>query len=446
MVEQSTSTLVHPLALTVMAAAVGFVISLRRSLVLLPVLALICFIPIEQRVVIFGLDFTLLRILVIVALVRLLARGELQETNWSYLDALVVCWTISITLIYIILHGAGATANRLGAALDVWGMYIIARTTIQSPQQLLPLSKMLALLSFPVLAGFTYEATTQYNPFSIFGGVPEFTAQRDGRLRCQGAFHHPIHAGVFWAGLLPIYASLWRVSTGKWRLIGALSTAACVAIIILSASSTPVMGLVAAILGWLLYYQRHYIRTIIASMFGVLVLLHLVMEKPVWHLIARIDAAGGSTGYHRYRLIDAAVSNFNEWWFLGLVTTEHWGRQLFDVTNHYILQGIRGGLLTLVLFLLIIVQAFRLVFRTIEHHQITQQNSVLAWTLGTCIFVHVVCFIAVSYFQQINSLWWMTIGLIGSLGGSDWTKPNNQTSEISMPTTPQHSPKPNYLE
>ncbi len=43
----------------------------------------------------------------------------------------------------------------------------------------------------------------------------------------------------------------------------------------------------------------------------------LVREKPVWHLIGRLSELIGGTGYHRVRLIDAAIDHFGDWWLKG---------------------------------------------------------------------------------------------------------------------------------
>ena len=45
--------------------------------------------------------------------------------------------------------------------------------------------------------------------------------------------------------------------------------------------------------------------------------LHFVMNHGIWHLIARIDLVGGSTGYHRFHLIDKAIAHFGERWLVG---------------------------------------------------------------------------------------------------------------------------------
>ena len=56
----------------------------------------------------------------------------------------------------------------------------------------------------------------------------------------------------------------------------------------------------------------------------LLMLLHVVMNNPVWHLLTRIDLVGGSTGWYRYKLIDDFIKNFGQWWMLGTISTFGW--------------------------------------------------------------------------------------------------------------------------
>ena len=60
-------------------------------------------------------------------------------------------------------------------------------------------------------------------------------------------------------------------------------------------------------LGYAMFPVRRYLGWIRLGVVLMLVALHFAMKKPVWHLIARIDIVGGSTGWHRYNLINKAV-------------------------------------------------------------------------------------------------------------------------------------------
>ena len=41
-------------------------------------------------------------------------------------------------------------------------------------------------------------------------------------------------------------------------------------------------------------------------------MLHLVMNGPVWSLIARVDLTGSSSSYHRYYLLDNCIRHFSD--------------------------------------------------------------------------------------------------------------------------------------
>lgn len=160
---------------------------------------------------------------------------------------------------------------------------------------------------------------------------------------------------------------------------------------------------------------RHWMRFIVLGLALSLVGLHFVMNAPVWHLISRIDLVGGSTGWHRYYLIDQALRHFDEWWLLGTTSTAHWGWGLFDVTNQYVLEGVSGGILTLALFLSTLAVAYISVGRIWRSVQRDRAKVALGWALGVSLFVHTMVFLAVSYFGQIVMIWYLLLAVIGSL-------------------------------
>ena len=139
------------------------------------------------------------------------------------------------------------------------------------------------------------------------------------------------------------------------------------------------------------------------------------MKAPVWHLISRIDLTGGSTGYHRYLLFDAAIHNFFSWFILGVKDTGVWGTGLVDITNQYILEGVRGGVITLVLFVMIITKCFKQIgiVRKIFINNPLMQKYI--WSLGVLLFAHCITFISVSYFGQLVFFYNLLIAMISSL-------------------------------
>ena len=163
---------------------------------------------------------------------------------------------------------------------------------------------------------------------------------------------------------------------------------------------------------FLMRYQMREVRWGIAL---TLTFLHMIKERPVWSLIARASAVGGGTGWHRYKLIDAFVQRFHEWWLVGTTSTAHWGWGLQDVTNQYVLEGVRGGLVALILFLAIIVLAFQGVGRVWRLCRHDPYRLALSWALGVSLFVHSMNFLGVSYFGQIHIAWYLVLGMIGSM-------------------------------
>ncbi len=408
-------TILHPIGLTlliILGIAVQFV---PRRYVIVPMFIMACFLSARQRITIVGADFTMLRMMVLFAWIRVMLKSEWRGVRFHAIDRSIILFAISGTVIYSIREGAlGDLVYKLGTSFDALGMYFLFRCVIRSWNDLYVAIRSLTIISIPVSAAFIYEGMTQRNIFSVFGGIPEITAIREGRLRCQGAFSHPILAGCFWATMLPIMFSRWW-ARGKDRFFAILAFLTATTIIVMCASSTPVLGWAVCFVGAGAFLARYYMRWLRWGIVATLVLLHIVMNKPVWHLLGRINVVGGSTGYHRFQLVDGAVNYFHEWWLLGTKYTGHWGDHLFDVTNQFILEGVRGGLLTMILFILMIAFSFQRVgiaWRAVRHDP---EKVALIWGLGVSLFSHCVIFVGVAYFGQIILAWYLTLGMIGSL-------------------------------
>lgn len=409
------STNVSPLGLLALGVLGLLTIALPRRHALMPALVLACFIPSGQRVVIASLDFTFLRLMVTCGWIRVLAHGEYVGFRFHLADRVLLAGAAVGAVATVAREGElGALIQDLGGGFDEIGAYFLARILIRSWTDLDRAIETLGVLAMPVAASFVVERLTGRNLFSVFGGVPEITAIREGRLRCQGAFSHPILAGCFWASVLPLLGARWwgRSEDRVLVVAGALSA---LAIVVLTASSTPVAAVGLVLVGAAAWRVRHRMRRVRWGVVGTLAVLHFVMQKPVWHLISRFDLAGGSTGWHRYFLIDRAIANFSEWAAVGVTSTAHWGAHLFDITNQYVLVGIRGGVLDLALFCAAIALAFRAVGRTWRRARRSPRKAALAWAVGIALFVHAVSFLAVSYFGQIVFLWSATLGFAVSL-------------------------------
>lgn len=409
-------TTLHPLAGAMLLAASVALFVVPRRHVFLPMILLTTMVPAAQRLVVAGLDFHFLRLMILLGWVRVLARGEIRPLRMTPLDWAMVAWTVARLVAMVLRKGSvGALVNQMGRGFDALGIYFLARMYIRSWKDVDALVTSFIWASLPVMALSTYEVVTHRNPFHIFGQALEQAIVRDGRVRARGAFSHQILAGCYWVGVLPLIVG--RLYQRHGRALSAAGVLACGILIVNCASSTPVLGGGIAVVGGGFWILRKHMRWVRWGIVAGLVVVQLAMSKPIWHLLHRVSALGlgASTGYHRYRLIDAFVNNFRKWALVGVNGTGSWGRQLEDVTNHFIVQGVKGGLVTFLLFVAVYALAFRQAGWIIRASERSRPMSVYAWSIGVCLLAHTAMMNATSYFGQILLPWYLTFGVVGSL-------------------------------
>lgn len=409
-------TTIHPVGLAVVLLMAALTFLLPKKSAIVPLLIVACMIPSAQRIVLGGMDFSFLRIIALAGIFRLVFRQEYAGFKWLPLDTMIVAWGFVGIVAQSLLWGEGAyIIARVGYTVEVLGIYFFARVMLRDWESLRFLCKWLGIMAMVVAPFFLVEWLTRRNVFAIFGGVHPITMMRDGRNRCMGAFSHPILAGVFWATVLPLVAArFWDPRANKYVVVFACGC--CLWIVVASGSSTPIGALAAVCLGASLYFVRRYMGWIQVGVVSMLILLHLVMKGPVWSLLARTNVVGGSTGWHRYYLVDRAIANFGEWALWGTRGTSHWGIGLWDVTNQYVIEGVRGGFLLLALFVAALYLAFRYVGKAWRAVDKNEPRRMMAWCVGVALFAHAASFVGVSYFGQIIMLWYVTLAAAGALG------------------------------
>ncbi len=416
----ANQTVLHPLGLAAVLVLGVLLMVLPRRTAVLPLIIMASFVASAQRLTILGVDMDLLRIMVLFGWGRLAIRNEFRGFRWKTIDKVLIVWLAAGTVVYSLQYGtAAALLNRLGHAYDAVGMYFLFRCLLQNWEDVRRCVLGIAVVSLPVALVFLTENRTGHNLFAMFGGVPETTMVREGRMRCQGAFSHPILAGCFWASLMPLMAALWW-SEPRWRTWVVIGLASAAVIVLCCASSTPVVSILAGLAAAALFPWRHQLRRLRWLALLGLVALHFSMNAPVWHLLSRFSAVGGSTGWHRFYLLDQAIRRTGEWWLLGTRSTAHWGLGLGDVTNQYVLEGVRGGLVTLVLFVVLVALAFGGIGRRLARVEYAPAAQALVWALGVTLFMHTLNFIAVSYFGQIIMIWYLVLAMAGSLTPPRW--------------------------
>lgn len=408
-------TTLHPLGLSILVILCFALLIFDKDYIAIPFIIISVIIAPAQRITLLGFDLTFLRITILFFIIRVMIRNEFINFKLISLDRAILLWGIFSVTTYTILHGSiSAFVNRLGYMVDTVGVYFVFRFLIRGKNDIERFVFYFFIASIPVSIFFILEYITGYNIFSVFGGVPKFTIIREGRLRVQGAFAHPILAGCFWASILPfLIVSMFSKNGKKYFIL----IFVFLLLILLPASSTPIIGAIAGLSFVVLYRNSNVVRMFPLYFVIIYFFLDLIMDYPVWHILAKIDLSGGSTGWHRYWLVNQTIRYFSQWALVGVKNIDSWNVFGNDITNQYVLEAIRGGIFTLLAFIYVIIIAYITVIRETEIRKKNgnESEALLMWSLGASLTVHVVNFIGVSYFGQIIILQYLILAMIGSM-------------------------------
>ncbi len=398
------------------------VLTLPRQMVFIPFLMAICYITFEQQLIIFNLNFTPIRILIFLAWIRVILRGEICEIKLNTIDKAVILWLVISFITYTLLwQTSEALIYQLGQTYNAGGLYFLFRILIRNIGESENLIKISAIIILPLSIMMIFELFSGRNIFSIFGGVAETSWIRGGSVRAQGPFLYAGLAGTFGAIMMPFYAALWFNDHAKVNAIFGFIAATIITIV--SHSSGPLMAYCAGIVGLMIWPFHNRMRIIRYIILFTLILLHIVMKAPVWFVLARMGQLVGGDAFHRSALIDAAIKHFNEWWLFGTKDTTGWGLSLLqdgdryfaDITNQFIRVGVNGGILSMILFIIIIIMCFRQIGISLRLNERQPFGMrIILWSLGVSLFVNVIAFFSVSYFDQIFIAWFMLLAMISS--------------------------------
>ena len=409
---------------------------LPRRRALIPLFLSGCYMTLGQVLLIGPLHFSIFRIMLLFGWVRILWKNELALVKLNYIDKVLMTWVAASSLIYVLNRGMSAESIicQLGEVYDTIGIYFLLRALILGMDDIVHAVRLLEILIVPLALFFVVEHATGKNIFSVLGGVPRFTEMRDGALRCQGPFRHPILAGTFAATAMPLFVGLWGYSH-KRLLLTASAFIASAVIVFCSSSSGPIIAYLTGMLGLFFWVFRSKIKVILWCLFLTIIALQMTMNAPVWHVLGSMsDLIGMGTGWYRSRLIDAAVEHFNEWWLMGTTYTANWTPELqtglgfnpnnidansADITNQFIQVGVRGGLLSMLLFIWLIIKCFKTAGKGVNGKTNFLINErFIIWTIGCALLTHIASFISVTYFDQIIIFWYMLIAMIAALANS----------------------------
>ena len=415
--------------------------ALPRRWVSLPFLMGAVYMPVTQELELGPLHFPITRILITAGFLRVMAKGERLAGGMNILDRLMVAWA-AWAFVSSLFHVSSELLTRLGMVYTTLGTYFLFRIFVQDIEDIYNVFKIVCITFVPVAASMLVERTTGKNSFEIMGAASA-AVSRHGHFRAQGPFAHAILAGTSGAACLPMALLLWRQNR-KFALIGIASSCG---VVFASGSSGPVVTVLTILLGMGLWKYRSHLSLFRWAGVGAIIALSLVMKDPVYYLVARIDITGGSTGWHRAALIDAAIKHFSQWCLIGTDYTRDWmpsgvfwNPNHTDITNHYLQMGVWGGMPLMLLYMAIVWIAFVAVGRALQmSEEEPVERQFLIWTLGAMLFGHATNFLSVSYYDQsciFISLLLANIGCLQAL-----TSVSSLASEEDpIPATPEHEP------
>ena len=384
---------------------------------IVPLIIAMCYLPADISIKFGTIDLQAIRILALVGFLRIYVLEEPERIHFNTIDKLFFAYNLLGAVIYILASESqfGAFVYKCGTIIDSIFLYIVLRQIVRTKEEINLILKTFSICIIALLPFAIIEFYTANNLFSILGRSA--ISIRDGEIRTACTFSHAILFGSFAAALVPIFWADFKSQKSYVKLFAIL----CCFFFIYSCSSSGPLVAVAASLFFILFFNfKQYSARLYWFVLATATFIHLARETPIWHfLYVRISIKGSSTGYHRYLLMEAAVKEFWNWWLFGYgdvgpqwhVIYWPWTWASFtDMTNHYLLVGVRGGFFTMLLFIILCYKSVKV----LGLYSIAQKNvkdQWLWWGFTVMMLTHCISFLSVAYFGQITMLLYLTIAI-----------------------------------
>ena len=402
-------------------------ITLRPSYALAAYITGLLWYPSFLAVSIGTIDILVGRIVVVVLLLRCFFDDQIRSKfTWSRLDT---CVAISM-LVYV---GVWLSAvpepmlslieNRGGFLMDTWFAYMVGRFIITDRARLISLIKCISIVLVPLAILGLIEAFIGWQPFiPLWRFCPwrqeiKILEQRWGLTRAVGPFSHPILFGGSFAMFVPLIYYL-RHQRNNWRSLAYILSGIALVGALSSMSSGPWVMVIVVIFCLAMERYKQWVKPLLGFFAFSCIAIGVLSNRPFYHVLVSFANPTGGSGWHRARLMDLAIEDFNEWWFAGYRGEDpgwgqHLGMAFTDVTNEFILVGVKYGILGVIVLCVVLAVAFRGIISTYKKAIYPVIKS-LYWALGSVLFSVVVTWLSVSFFGQLMPLFYCMLGIIGS--------------------------------
>jgi|GEM_PF-1042272 len=408
------------------------VIFCSLTMVLPPVYALCAYFfsllwyPNYMMVSIGTIDISLGRFVVAALLIRCVFNSKIRNRFvWTGLDALVALSMAIYVITYCIFEPLEKSVeNRAGFLMDTWFAYLVVRYTISNIADLTTVIKWIAIGLLPLVAVGLLEAVTGWSPYILICGSSAFFnyvthyGARWGFERAVGPFSHSILFGCTFAMFLPLIYYLRYDTDEKWRFRAYIISAAAIVGALSSMSSAPLVMLIVAILCLILEKHKYAVKPLLLLLLFGCILVSVASNRPLYHVIASYINPLGGSGWHRAKLIDLSIKYFDNWWLVGYGDKDPgWGPELgmgkTDITNEFILTGVKYGLIGLIALCSVLIAAFRGIMSSYKNTAAPYLKS-LYWAFGCALVSIIVTWMSVSFFGQLMPLYYGILGMMVS--------------------------------
>lgn len=386
--------------------------------------------PLKVTLKLGTIDFSASRIVILVLIMNLflLNNRPLKRFRFVTLDIWVICLFSAQ-----ILSGAMTTpdlmdllVNRSGAIFDLALPYFAVRLCIQNREDYTRYMKAIFAASVPYALIGLFQFFTGQNPYTpilryaAWGGRGDEVNQRFGFYRAYACM--PIHIlyGVFFVQIIAFVTSIYHDFIKKLPVFW---IGICFLIIglITSLSSGPYLAFI-FFGGFLIIFKyRRYWRVITITAVMMCIFIEVTSNRHFYDVIDRF-AINSRTAWYRSRLMEVAIleGGMTDHWAFGhgYNVDPRWcdvidGRDHTDICNHYLLILSRFGLLALVPFFGMVIQAFRSLHRAFKQ-AVYKKDKWLIWSLFASLSSLAILFFTVSLFGQPQTLFYMLLAFCGT--------------------------------
>jgi hypothetical protein len=413
----AAASFLHPVVLAALIVAALLILFAAKKNAIVTVLLMAFLVPLAQQFVVGGAHVLVLRVVILVALIRALfsmifSKARAFPGGFGTVDWVFMLWIFFHLVAFLILFNfvSAAIVNQFGFLWDMVGGFLVMRFLIQDEDDIDRVIRTFAFLAAILGICMLNERFRMQNVFGLLGGVPAVPETRDGLVRAQATFSHPLLAGTFGATLLPLFFLYWH--RGKSKFVAVMGVLGATAMTICASSSTPFLAWAAGIGAVCFWPFRKHTRMLRWGLLILLVALNTVMKAPVWFLIGHIALFGSSSSDHRAYLVDTFIKHFSDWWLYGTNSAGNWGWDMWDTSNQYVAEGESGGIAAFVLFILLISYSFGKLGRARKAVEGDRDKEWYFWLIGCALFSHVIGFFGISYFDQSRMSWFALLVII----------------------------------